>query len=299
MHTTPITPMTGRVLVLLAGVFLSFGGLLVRLVEQADAWQFLFYRSISVAVLVVIAMQLLGQRFDHALRSAGRDAVIAGACLSVAFAGFILAVNLTTVANTLFMLSTAPFWAAILARLLLGERVRAAAWLCMSVAMLGVIVMVEDGLGSDDLRGQLIALLAAMGFAGFSVALRRGRHVDMRPGVCLAGLFAALVAAAVCLVGGAGLAVSWLDFGIAVGYGVVSLGAGLGLYTIGSRVVPAAELTLLSLSEVVLGPVWVWLLLGETPSGATLVGGALVLLAVVALVLVRSPRSALQTDQTG
>jgi drug/metabolite transporter (DMT)-like permease len=278
------TANAGRGLVLLAGVFLSFGGLLVRLVEQADPWQFLLYRSLAVALLVLVATTVIERRPDHALRAIGLDGVIAGACLSCAFAGFILGVMHTTVANALFMLSTAPFWAAVFGRLLLDERVPKTTWIAMLVAIGGVAAMVFDGLETGDLTGHLASIIAAMGFAGFSVALRRRRRVNMLPSVFVAGLFATAVAGAVCIGSGAGVLIPVSEIGIAIGYGVMSLGAGLGLYTLGSRHLPAAELTLLSLTEVVLGPVWVWLAFDETPSRMTMVGGSLVLLSIVGFV---------------
>ncbi len=122
------------------------------------------------------------------------------------------------------------------------------------------------------------ALPAALGFA---IALRRGKTRDMLPSVCLAVVFTALVAGVMFSAGAGGFAISARDLGLCAAMGAVQIGAGLTIYTAGSRQVPAAELALLSLSEVVLGPIWVWLGVGEIPSLTTVIGGAVMLGAVV------------------
>ena len=151
----------------------------------------------------------------------------------------------------------------------------------MSAALAGVAVMVGEGFATGSPFGNLSALLAALGFAGFTVALRRGKTRDMLPSVCLAAVFTALVAGVMVSAGAGGFAISARDLGLCAVMGAVQIGAGLTIYTAGSRHVPAAELALLSLSEVVLGPIWVWLGVGEVPSLATVIGGAVVLGAIV------------------
>ena len=273
----------GVALVLAAGVFLSIGGIGVRLVEAAAEWQILFYRSLA---LLITLLALLAYRNRGALpgafRRAGAAAVAGGLCLSFGFVGFIFSLTHTSVANTLFLLSVSPFLAALLGRALLGEGVRRATWLAMGAALAGVAIMVGEGFATGSLFGDLSALLAALGFAGFTVALRRGKTRDMLPSVCLAAVFTALVAGVMVAPGGAGgFAISARDLGLCAAMGAVQIGAGLTIYTAGSRHVPAAELALLSLSEVVLGPIWVWLGVGEIPSLATVIGGAVVLGAIV------------------
>ena len=276
----------GVVLVLAAGVFLSIGGIGVRLIEAADEWQILFYRSLAliVTLLAVLAVRNRGAlpgALPGAFRTAGAPAVAGGLCLSFGFAGFIFSLTHTSVANTLFLLSVSPFLAALLGRFVLGEGVRRTTWLAMSAALAGVAVMVGEGFATGSPFGNLSALLAALGFAGFTVALRRGKTRDMLPSVCLAAVFTALVAGVMVSAGAGGFAISARDLGLCAVMGAVQIGAGLTIYTAGSRHVPAAELALLSLSEVVLGPIWVWLGVGEVPSVATVIGGAVVLGAIV------------------
>lgn len=273
----------GRGLVLLSGVLLSIGGPLIRLLDSANEWQFLTYRAAAlVAVLVVvIALRYPGQ-FLSTLRAAGLNGLTAGCCLACAFLGFVFSINHTTVANTLFLLSAAPFAAALLGWLVLGEVVGRATWLAMLGACAGVAVMIGEGIAESDLFGDLAALGAALGFAGFSVALRRGREVDMLPAVLFAGVISTVTSAAMALAMAGGLVISLRDVGLSFTYGGIGIGAGLLLFTLGSRHVPAAELTLLSLTEVILGPIWVWLAFDEQPSRATLLGGALLLVSISA-----------------
>ena len=280
----------GVALVLVAGVFMSFGGIGVRLIEAAGGWHILFYRSLFVIAVIAVALARRNSGGPQggpqgglrgAFRAAGWPAVIAGLSLSVAFSGFIFSLIHTTVANTLFVLAAAPFMAAILGLLVLGEAVRRATWLAMAGALAGVGIMVREGFAIGSPLGDLTALLAALGFAGFTVALRWGKTRDMRPAVCWAAAFTAIAASAMISADGTGFAISARDLGLCAVMGAVQIGAGLSIYTIGSRHLPAAELTLLSLTEVVLGPIWVWFGIGEVPSPVTLLGGAIVLGAIV------------------
>ncbi len=275
----------GVVLVLLAGVAWSTAGLVIRLMEQAGGWQIVFWRSAAMVptLLLFIALRNRGE-VAAAFWRAGWNASVGGLCLAFAFAGFVFALLHTTVANVLFILSAAPLLAAVLGWLILGEPVRRATWTAMIGAVVGVGVMVAGSLERGALLGNLIALLTTFGFAGFTIALRRGRDVDMLPAVCWAGAFSMLIAALAILMTGPaldGFRVSGHDLALCFSLGIVQLSLGLVLYTFGSRHVPAAELALLAMTEVVLGPIWVWLGVGETPSMATLAGGAVVLAAVV------------------
>ncbi len=285
----------GRGLVLLSGVLLSIGGPLIRLIDSANEWQFLTYRAGAlVAVLLVIVAARYPGRVIATLRAAGGTALLAGFCLAGAFLGFVFSITHTTVANTLFLLSAAPFAAALLGWLILGETVSRATWIAMLGAFAGVAVMIGEGIAESDLFGDLAALGAALGFAAFSVALRSGRGVDMIPAVIFAGVISGITSAAVAYLLGAGLTVPLRDVGLSFIYGGVGIGGGLLLYTLGSRYVPAAELVLLSLTEVILGPLWVWLAFAEMPSRPTLLGGA-VLLASITWLTVHGARRARPT----
>ncbi|HMB76712.1 MAG TPA: DMT family transporter [Kiloniellaceae bacterium] len=271
----------GVFLVLLAGGFWSIVGLVVRLIDDASVWQILFYRSLALTLflLVVISLKTRGRPMA-AFRKAGSSAALGGLALSLAFFGSIAALQNTSVANAMFLFASAPFLTALLALPLLGERPRKATLIAMVFAALGVAVMVAEGISLGNGLGNVYAGLSALGFALFTIALRHGRGEDMLPAVCLAGLFSSVIAAGVCVVTGDGIAVTADDALLSCGLGVVQLGFGLTLYTLGSKVVPAGELALLSMTEVVLGPIWVWLILGEGASPWTLLGGGILLAAI-------------------
>ena len=268
-------------LVLAAGGFWSIAGLVVRLIDSASVWQILFYRSLTLSVFLLVVIWIkTGGRPLGAFYRAGLSSIYGGIALGVAFFGAIAALQHTTVANAMFLFAAAPFITALLALPMLGERPRKATLVAMLFAAAGVAVMVGEGISLGNGFGNLLAGFSAVGFALFTIALRRGRSKDMLPAVCLAGLFSSLVAALACVALDEGFAVSAHDALLSSSLGVVQLGFGLTLYTIGSKVVPAGELALLSMTEVVLGPFWVWLFLGETASPVTLLGGGILLAAI-------------------
>lgn len=271
----------GILFVFLAGVLWSTVGLGIRLIDDAVVWQILLYRSISMSVFLYVFIRLRsGESPFVQIRRIGLPAGIAGLSLVAAYSGGIYAIQNTSVANAMLLFATAPFMAAVLGRLVLRESVRVATWISIAVAIGGIAIMVADKSGSVVLRGSLAALGSALGFAVFTVALRWGRTGEMLPSVFLSGLFAVFITLGICLFTGLPLVLGAQDGGIAMGMGVFQVGAGLILYTLGSRSLPAAELALLSLAEVLLGPVWVWLFLGETASLNTLMGGAVLLAAI-------------------
>jgi drug/metabolite transporter (DMT)-like permease len=267
--------------VLAAGALWSTVGLGVRLIEEATVWQILFYRSLSLTPLlfVVICLRSAGRPAAQ-IRKAGRPAVVAGLALVGAYSGGIVALQATTVANVMLLFASAPFFTALLGWMVLGEPVRRATGIAILVAVCGIAIMVSGDVSAGALGGNLCALGAAIGFAVFTVALRYGKTEDMMPSVFLSGLFAIAITGTMCLVQGLPFVLSVNDASIALAMGVFQVGAGLVLYTLGSKTVPAAELALLSMAEVVLGPFWVWLFLGETAGLYTLVGGIILLAAI-------------------
>jgi len=271
----------GVILVLLAGVFWSSMGLGVRMIEEANVWQILLYRSMALATfLFVIITFRSGYKPFQTIRKTGIAGVIGGISLVVAFAGGIYAIQTTSVANAMFLFASAPFLAALLGWIILRESVRRATWIAMIIALVGIAVMVVNGISAGRLVGNLSAILSALGFAVFTIALRWGKLEDMLPAVFMAGIFAIITAALVCWTQGFSFTIPANDIVIVLWLGVFQVGLGLTVYTIGSKVVPAAELALLSMTEVLLGPFWVWLFLGETANLYTLVGGAVLMLAI-------------------
>jgi drug/metabolite transporter (DMT)-like permease len=271
----------GVLLVVLAGLLWSFMGLAVRHIETAGTWAILFWRSAGMVpvLLAFIAWRSGGHPLDR-LRRVGLAGVLGALGLVLAFAGAIYALQATTVANAVFLFAASPFMAALLGWIILREPVRPATWAAITVAGAGMFVMVRDGLAGGETAGNLAAVLSAFGFAVFTLTLRWGKLEDMMPAVVLGGLFSMAVAVIALGVRGEGLAVPLRDIVISVAMGAGMLATGMALYTLGSRVVPAADLTLLSMVEVLLAPVWVWLALGETASAGTFLGGGILLVAI-------------------
>ncbi len=271
----------GVLFVFAAGVLWSTVGLGIRLIEEAVVWQILLYRSISLSLFLYVVIRVRsGESPFVQVARVGFPAVIAGLSLVAAYSGGIYSIQNTSVANSMLLFATAPFMAAVLGWIILRESVRAATWIAILVAIGGIAIMVADKSGGVALKGSLAALGSAFGFAVFTVALRWGRTGEMLPAVFLSGLFAIVITFGICQFLGLSVALRPHDGSVAMGMGVFQVGAGLILYTLGSRSLPAAELTLLSLAEVLLGPLWVWLFLGETASLNTLIGGAVLLAAI-------------------
>ena len=275
-------PSTGRAqgvaFVLVAGLLWSTIPLGVRFMESATAAQIVFWRAaVQVPVLIAILLVRYRGRVVKPVRSIGWNGVWGAFALAIAYVSGMAALTLTTVGNAVFVLSTAPLMTALLARLLLKERLKRTTWIAMGLASLGVAVMTVAAVGSGQLAGNVAAAVSAFGYAVFTVSLRRGRTGDMLPTIALSGVLAAIMAAFIA----DGLTVSSGDLAIAAYLGAFGIGLGLVLYTAGSKTLSAAELPLVAMIEVVLAPIWVWLFLGEAIDAATFLGGAIVLAAVL------------------
>ncbi len=272
----------GLVFVFMAGVLWSTVGLGIRMIDEATVWQILLYRSISLSLFLATVIYLRsGGNLIKVVKAAGLPGCIAGLALVGAYSGGIYGIQSTSVANAMLLFASAPFMAAILGWIFLREIVRKATWVAILFAILGIGIMVQDKTeGGVALLGNLAALGSAFGFAVFTVALRWGRSGDMLPAVFLSGIFAIFITSSICLLSGLSFQISVNDTSISMGMGVFQVGAGLVLYTLGSKTLPAAELTLLSLAEVLLGPLWVYLFLNEVATLNTLLGGLVLLLAI-------------------
>ncbi len=268
----------GVVMVLTSGMVFSTSGLMLRLMEQAGGWQVLFYRSslFCLAMFLVIAFRYR-ERMVGAFAEIGWRGILAAVCMSGGVVLFIWAKLYTTIANALFIAGMIPFCAALLAYLILGERVHRLSWLTMAAALGGIVIMVAGGIVGGRLTGNLLAIIGAVSFAGFIVAIRRRPMADMAPVVCLGAAFAALYSA----IGAESFAMTAHDLGICVFMGA-SLFVGFLLFTNGARYIRAGETSLLADIEIIIGPLWVWIFINEIPSVPTLAGGVIIILAILA-----------------
>jgi drug/metabolite transporter (DMT)-like permease len=264
----------GRLYVALAAVAWSSAGLLQRELSVGIATQLAgraFFAVIGLLAYVAVAER---GALVRAFRATGRGGLAVAALMAISSGCFIIALNHSSVANVLFMQAIAPILAAALGTLL-GEPVERRTWIAMAVAVLGVGLMV-GGPGHPPPLGFGLSVLMSVSFAGLIVITRHRRDVSMAPATCLSQVVVLAAAAPFASPG----SVSTRDLGLLVALGVGQIGLGLVLLTIGARLIPAAEVALITLLEIVLGPLWVWIFLSEQPSAATLAGGAIVLGAV-------------------
>jgi drug/metabolite transporter (DMT)-like permease len=262
--------------IVVAGVLLlTPDALLIRLIA-IDHWNLLVWRGLLQAlVLSLILVALNGWATPAVFRAVGRRGLLCALLIAASTFLFIVALSYTTVANVLIIMAAAPFFAAITSRIFLGEPVRAFTWTAIAVAMAGIALLAYgsvDAKTPGSLLGDLLALGGALTLGSNFTVLRHGRAVNMIPAMVMSGLLvgalAWLLAPALVLEGR-----QLLYLGI---MGLVVAPIPFALITIGLRSLPAPEACLLMLLETVLGPLWVWLVIGETPGRLALVGGVLV-----------------------
>jgi drug/metabolite transporter, DME family len=273
---------TGVILVAAAGVMWSLQGLVFRQIDEAEPWAILFWRSLGMVpvLLAFLAWRARGSPL-RAVGQVGVAGLIGGLGLVGAFGGAVYSIQTTTIANAVFLFAAAPLITAVLAWIILGERPRTETWASIALALVGIFIMVRQGLSGGAFLGNLAALVSALGFAVFTVTIRWRGVRDTLPFVLVGSLMALAAGGIAAGVAGDPLAVPLTDIALALVMGGGLLTGGLVLYTLGSRIVPAAELALLSGIEVVLAPIWVWLVLNETADRNTLLGGAFILVAVL------------------
>ena len=286
MSTDVQTPAAGlprrsyaMMLMIVSSIVISFGGLVSRQMEMADAWQVNIYRSISlmVAIFIILMIQTRGQAMKE-IRSIGYAGIWAGAIMAVTHVAFMQAIFHTTVANTMFTLSAIPFITAALAWVFLKELLSKVTLIAMVTTAAGISIMVMDaGGGQQSAYGNIMALVTATGFSIFAVIVRSNRHINMLPALLLSGLFVTILAGVASL---DALFISWNDLLMCILWGGVMSGIGNGMFIIASRHLVAAELTLFMLLEFALSPLWVWMFVGETPTHWALVGGVIVISSV-------------------
>ena len=273
-------------IVLIAGIFWSFGPLVVRHIDNAQLipWQYLFFRgSVIFLVLNVYLFLAEGQKFIGNYSRIGLSGLIGGVSLGIANISFILSITTTTAAVTMMMLATQPFVAAILAYIFLKEKISKTTFVAITVAAAGIIFMSLDSKGEGTLFGLINGLLSSLGFAGFTVSLRWRKNTPKFTTVAIAGIFCSAVAILVLLFNDSNIIISLKNSSLSALHGFLVC-TGLILFSMKSKYLPATDLTLLSLTEVLGGIFWVWLPwfgINEVPSVNTLIGGAIIISAII------------------
>ncbi len=274
------------VIVLIAGILWSFGALVVRYIEDAHLipWQYLFFRGLTIFILLNIYLFIKeGRSFANNYKKIDLSVIIGGAGFATAFIGFIWSITHTSAAVTLLMLAAMPFMTAILGYIFLKEKVSSTTLTAIIVAAIGIIFMAFSSSKMGTLFGLLLGLLSSLGFSVGSVSLRWNKRTPTFTTVALAGLFCAIISFIMLLFNETGFFTTFKNSSLSALHGTLVC-SGLILYSIGSKHLPAADLTLLSLTEVLGGIFWVWLPIfgiNEVPTTNTIIGGFIITFAII------------------
>ncbi|HEU0335485.1 MAG TPA: DMT family transporter [Gaiellaceae bacterium] len=266
----------GRLAILVAAVAWSTAGLGQRELEVSPATQVAGRALFAAAALLVVVWVTERGNVWGSFRAIGRWGVAATLFLAVSSGTFMLALNHTTVANVLFMQAAAPMMAALLGWWLLSEPVSSRTWAGMALAAVGVSLMVVGSV-SGGLLAFVLPFVMTASFAAVIVIARHRREVSLMPATCASQVLLVVLVAPFASFASATRA----DWTILAALGICQIGLGLALLTVAARLIPPAEVALISLLEIVLGPLWVWLAYDEVPAATTLAGGAIVAVAVV------------------
>jgi drug/metabolite transporter (DMT)-like permease len=273
----------GILIVIAGGAFLSTSGILLRIMDNANGWQIIFYRSLTffITISTILAFQYRSKTLG-AFRAIGAPGIAAAFLLGFGSICYIFAMLNTTVANVVFIIGSAPLVTALVAWIFLREKVSGWSVIAMLAALVGIGLMFMDGLASGGIFGNLLALAMVFMFAFYLLILRSKRNIDMVPATGLSGLVTLCIAVVMM----PGFAISGHDLLICIALGSFQFGLGFLLLTLGTRYLPAAEVALFALTESILNPIWVWIGVNEVPSSYTLYGSAIVLASVVTYSLI-------------
>ena len=268
----------GYILLLFGGFCLSWGGFIVRSFEQADVWQILFLRSLFfLPALTIFLFSIYKKKTLTVIKDSGLPGLLAGFVMSLSFVAFVVAMSITTVANVVFIISTQTMFLAIFGYFYLKEKVSFIGFISISMAMSGIFIMVGDSISAGSLFGNLVALAIPINFAIFVMIIRKNTKIDMVPAIFYSGIFS--------LIYGFFFIDSFkfTNHDIFMGFllGVPQLAFGFICITIGSRSISSASVGLLMLMETLCGPLWVWLFLNEIPPFSVVLGGLIIIFAII------------------
>ena len=268
----------GYILLLFGGFCLSWGGFIVRSFQEANVWQILFLRSFFFIIALSLFLTLTYKnRVIKIIKDSGVPGILGGFVMSFSFVAFIIAMNNTTVANVVFIISTQTMFLAIFGFFYLKEKVSLIGSSSIFLAMSGILIMVGDSISTGSLFGNLVALVIPINFAIYVMIIRKNSKLDMVPAMLYSGIFS--------LIYGAILSKSFefTSHDLFMGFllGVPQLALGFICITIGSRTTASATVGLLMLMETLCGPLWVWLFLNEIPPISVFIGGAIIISAII------------------
>ena len=273
-------------IVLLAGLLWSFGPLVVRYMDQPgeSPWQYIFARGLTIFIVLNLYLYFEeGKNFLKNYLKVGVSGLIGGCGLGIAMITFIYSITNTSAAVTLLCLAAMPFFTALLGFLFLNEKISLNVWIAIGIATIGIIIIALGNTEKSSLIGLIFGMTSSIGFSIFSVTLRWRKETPKFTTVAVAGLFCVIVSLTfIAITKSQILSTSYNGAMFSLHGTIVCLG--LILYSIGSKAIPAAELTLLSLTEVIGGIFWVWLPLfgiNEIPSANTIIGGFFLFMSII------------------
>ena len=273
-----IHKLPGPLLVFLGALSLSFGGLIVKSFEGANLWQILFWRSIFFILVVSIFLILTyRKKLLNAFLSSGIPGLVGGLILSTGFCGYVFAMYNTTVANTNFIIQTQTIFLAIFGYFFLKEKISKITLVSIVLAISGIMLMVGSSLSPGQTSGNIAAFIMPVSFAILILIIRKYPNVDMVPLQLIAGIIAMIIGYLVA----EKISISLYDIYLGFLAGFFQLGFGFILITIGARRTPSALVGIIMLTEAVLGPLWAWLFINEKPPLIAIVGGSIVIFAVL------------------
>ena len=273
-------------IVLIAGLFWSFGPYVVRHIDGAQQvpWQYLFTRGVVIFTILNLFLYFEeGTDFIKNYTKIGISGFIGGVGLGVAMITFIYSITNTSAAVTLLCLAAMPFITALLGFLFLKEAISFNVWASIIIAAIGILIMAIDNTGRNTIMGFVFGIISSIGFSVFSITLRWRKETPKFTTVAIAGMFCAVVSGTMIIMNDLSFLTTGKNHALFATHGTLVC-LGLILYSIGSKHIPAAELTLLSLTEVIGGIFWVWIpILGinEIPSQSTVIGGFLIFLSII------------------
>ena len=272
--------------VLIAGLFWSFGPYVVRHIDEAQQvpWQYLFTRGLVIFIILNLFLYLEeGSEFISNYKKIGMSSLIGGVGLGIAMISFIYSITNTSAAVTLLCLAAMPFITALLGFMFLKETISVNVWVSIAIAAVGIIIMAIDNTSQNTILGFVFGILSSVGFAVFSTTLRWKKETPKFTTVAIAGLFCCVFSGIIILINDLTFLSTGKNHALFATHGTLVC-LGLILYSIGSKHIPAAELTLLSLTEVIGGIFWVWvpfLGINEIPSQSTVIGGFFIFISII------------------
>ena len=268
----------GYILLLFGAFCLSWGGFIVRSFEEASVWQILLIRSVFfVIALTFFLISTYKKDTLKIFKDAGFPALVAGLVLSLSFVAYVYAMTITTVANVVFIISTQTMFLAITGYIFLKEKISLISFISIVLAMSGITIMIGDSILSGSLLGNIIALAIPINFSILVIIIRKNKNLDMVPAIFYSGIFSLIYG----LILSESYTFSYHDIKMGFLLGVPQLAFGFICITIGSRSTASTTVGLLMLTETLFAPVWVWLFLNEIPPISVLIGGAIIISAII------------------